>query len=172
MKIIFMQPNKKKGIAYDPTRYDGTPSPPPTYNDVVLFNDNAGKTITNSGNKLPYNGRLEFIIHGYGAVPKVGVFSDFVIPYNLTITSWTLLANRSGSVVLDIWKDTYANHPPTIADTIVGSAKPTLSSATKATSSTLTGWTTALNKDEIIRINVDSSSTLSKVTFTLNFTRR
>ena len=32
----------------------------------------------------------------------------------------------SGSIVIDVWKDTYANFPPIVADTITASAKPTL----------------------------------------------
>jgi len=49
-----------------------------------------------------------------------------------------------GDAVIDLWKDTYANFPPTSADTITASARPTLSSAVKGQSSTLTGWTTAV----------------------------
>ena len=55
----------------------------------------------------------------------------------------------SGSIVIDVWKDTYANFPPTVADTITASAKPTLSSATKSDDTTLTGWTTAVTAGDV-----------------------
>ena len=93
------------------------------------------------------------------------------VDYACTITGWELLANTSGSVVIDIWKDTYANYPPVVGDSITGSAKPTISSAEKATSTTLTGWTTALAAGDILEVNVDSVTTITKVTLQLTVTR-
>src|SRR5207245_657787 len=52
---------------------------------------------------------------------------------------------------------------PTVANTITASAKPTLTTATKATSSVLTGWTTSCAVGDILEINVDSVSTVTKV---------
>src|SRR5262245_18801188 len=76
--------------------------------------------------------------------------------FGFTIVGWTLLADQSGSLVVDIWKDTYANYPPTGADSITASAKPTISTATKAQSGTLTGWTTSVSAGDVLRFNVDS----------------
>jgi hypothetical protein len=89
------------------------------------------------------------------------------IPFTCTITEWTILSidasNTSGSIVIDIWKDTYANFPPTVADTITAAAKPTVSAAIKATSSTLTAWTTTITAGDVLKFNVDSVSTFTKV---------
>ena len=93
------------------------------------------------------------------------------VDYACTITGWQLLPNTSGSVVIDIWKDTYANYFPTVADSITGSAKPTISSSDKASSTTLTGWTTALAAGDIIEVNVDLATTITKVTLHLTVTR-
>lgn len=93
------------------------------------------------------------------------------VHYACTITGWELLANTSGSVVIDIWKDTYANYPPVVGDSLTGSAKPTISSSDKANSTTLTGWTTLLSPDDIIEVNVDSVTTITKVTLKLTVTR-
>ena len=84
-----------------------------------------------------------------------------------TITKVTMLADVSGSAVIDIWKDTYANYPPTVADTITASAKPTLSSAISSVDSTLTGWTTTVNAGDILWFHQDSMSTCSKITLIL-----
>ena len=89
---------------------------------------------------------------------------------DMIITSWTLVADQTGSIVIDLWKDTYANFPPTVADSITGSAKPTLSSAVKNQSSTLTGWTTGVSSGDIIRFNVDSASTLTRITLSIQGT--
>jgi len=76
--------------------------------------------------------------------------------------------NTSGSIVIDIWMDSYANFPPTDADSITASAPPTISSATKATDSTLTGWTKALPAGYWLRFNVDSATSLKVVSLALS----
>jgi hypothetical protein len=93
------------------------------------------------------------------------------IPFNCTINEWTLQANVSGSIVIDIWKDTYANFPPTVADTITGSAKPTISASNKGNSSTLTGWTTTISAGDVLYFNVDSCSTITEATLTMKVTK-
>lgn len=110
------------------------------------------------------------IDNGASVIPT-GVSGNIVIPFNCTIQQWTLLANESGSVVVDIWKDTYANYPPTVADTITGSAKPTISSSTKGQSSTLTGWTTSFAAGDILRFNVDSVTSIKALDINLRIAR-
>jgi hypothetical protein len=95
----------------------------------------------------------------------------FRVPYACTITGWELVADASGSVVIDIWKDTYANFPPVNADSITASAKPTISTAVKANSTTLTGWTTSLAAGDYIEVEVESVTTITNVTLTLNVVR-
>lgn len=114
---------------------------------------------------------IPFIIDGGGSTITTGVKGDLTIPFACTITEASLLADQSGSIVIDIWKDTYANYPPTVADTIVASAKPTISSATKAKDTTLTGWTKTIAAGDTLRFNVDSVTTLTRVTLTLVATK-
>lgn len=93
------------------------------------------------------------------------------VPYNCTITRWELVGDVSGDVVIDLWKDTYPNLLPTVSASITASAKPTLSSALKATSTTLTGWTTTLAAGDYIGANVDSRATITVATLVLFLTR-
>jgi hypothetical protein len=83
------------------------------------------------------------------------------VPYDCTITRWRIIADQSGSIVFDIWKQTFAAFPPTVAQSITASAKPTLSAAQTAESATLTGWTTAISAGDILEINVDSVTTVT-----------
>ncbi|HXF55624.1 MAG TPA: hypothetical protein VNK52_16040 [Hyphomicrobiaceae bacterium] len=106
-----------------------------------------------------------------GNVLTTGVIGDVQVPFACTILGWTLLADQAGSIVIDIWKDTFANAPPTVADTITGSAKPTLTAAVKATSTTLTGWTTTIAANDVLRFNVDSVSTITRIALMLNVKR-
>lgn len=93
------------------------------------------------------------------------------MPYAGTITGWTLVSDASGSIVIDVWKDTYANIPPTIADTIAGSEKPTLSSAQKNQDLSLSTWTTSLAKGDSLIFNVDSAATVTRVSLVLRIAK-
>jgi hypothetical protein len=110
---------------------------------------------------------ISFIIDGGGSAITTGIKGDLEIPFNCSIQWVTLLADQSGSIVVDIWRDTYANYPPTVADTITASAKPTLSSAVKSQNSTLTGWSKAITANDILRFNVDSAATVQRVLVSL-----
>lgn len=114
---------------------------------------------------------LEFIIDGGGSAIAAGEHGHLQIPFACTITKATILADQSGSIVVDIWKDTYANFPPTNADSITASAPPTLSTAQKNEDATLTGWTTAVAAGDILAYNVDSVTTCERVIITLRVTK-
>jgi len=114
---------------------------------------------------------INFIIDGGGSAITTGVKGYIEIPFACTINQVTLLADQSGSIVVDIWKDTYANYPPTDADSITASAVPTISTATKSQDSTLTGWTTSISAGDILGFNVDSITTCERVTVSLKVTR-
>jgi hypothetical protein len=129
-----------------------------------------GATWTTKFSSTTRTTSIEFVIDGGGAVIPTGVKGDIELPFSGTITAVRMFADVSGSIVVDIWKDTYSNHPPTGADSITASAKPTISSATKSQNSTLTGWTTSFSAGDILRYNVDSATTVTRVTVALTVT--
>lgn len=102
--------------------------------------------------------------------PTTGIKGDMQVPFACTITAARLFADQTGSIVVDIWKDTYANFPPTNDDSITASAPPTLSSAVKSEDTTLTGWTTSISAGDILRFNIDSVATVERVTLQLTVT--
>ena len=106
---------------------------------------------------------IDMIIDGGGSTITTGVKGYISFPVAATITGARTLADQSGSIVIDVWKDTYANYPPTVADTITASAKPTLSSAIKANDTTLTGWTTSIAAGDVLGFKVDSATTVTRV---------
>lgn len=116
---------------------------------------------------------ITFTLPDEGAAISTGIKgkAGFRVPFACTITGWYLTADASGSLVIDIWKDTYGNFPPTSADTITASAKPTLSSAIKAYSTTLTGWTTSIAEGDYLIINVVSCTTCKEASLSLMVTR-
>lgn len=114
---------------------------------------------------------VNFIIDGVGVEIADGVAGFIEIPFACTITRASLLADQTGSIVLDLWKDTYANYQPTVADTITASAKPTIASGLKAQDATLTGWTVALAAGDILAVNVDSCTDITRCTLSLLVTK-
>ncbi len=115
---------------------------------------------------------IPFIMNGGTVVISTGIQpGNLVVPFACTILQWTLLLDQSGSIVVDIWKDTYANYPPTVGDTITASAKPTVTTATKDQSSTLTGWTIAIAAGDTLRFNVDSVTSATNATLNLKVQR-
>jgi len=123
-------------------------------------------TTTNVVNAYRTNS-IGITIDGGGSALTTGVKGFIEVPYNCTILRATMLADQSGSAVVDVWKDTYANYPPTDADSITASAPPTISSATKSQDTTLTGWTTTCTAGDVIGFNVDSATTITRLTLTL-----
>ena len=114
---------------------------------------------------------LTFVIDGGGAAIIAGEKGHIEVPYACTITKATSLADQSGSIVVDIWKDSYANFLPTDADTITSATPPTITTATKAQDSTLTSWTTSITAGDILAFNVDSCTTITRVTISLTVER-
>lgn len=111
--------------------------------------------------------KFDITIEGGGVAITTGIKGYRSFPVVGTITAVRMLADQSGSIVVDIWKDTYANYPPTVADTITAAAKPTITTALKSEDTTLTGWTTAVAAGDVFGFNVDSATTITRLTLEL-----
>jgi hypothetical protein len=115
---------------------------------------------------------IGYTIDGGGAAITAGLLpGGLVVPFNGNIETINLIADQVGSIVIDIWKDSFANYPPTVEDSICASAKPTLSSATKSEDIILTGWTKTITAGDVLRFNVDSATTVQNVTLILKVTK-
>lgn len=114
---------------------------------------------------------ITFIIDGGGATITTGQKGHLRIPFACTISRVTMLADREGSIQVDIWKDTYTNFPPIPEDSICAAALPTITTAQKSEDSTLTDWTTAITADDILAFNVESVTDIWRVTLSLKVTK-
>ncbi len=148
----------------------------PTFGAVSLTADVSGVLpVANGGTGGSGNAliaAIAFVFDGGGTVLTTGVKGDLLIPFACTINSATLQADQSGSIVIDIWKKTYTlDSPPAVGQTITASAKPTLASHQSSQDATLTGWTTAIAANDMLRFNIDSITTCTRVTLTLKVTK-
>ena len=105
---------------------------------------------------------LVYIIDGGGSTPATGVYQSLNIPIGMTITSWVITADQSGSCVLDLKYCTNASFPGSLTS-ITASAKPTLSSAQIASSSTLTGWSTGLAAASQLQVSLSSVTSCTRI---------
>ncbi len=106
-------------------------------------------------------------LDGGGQAITTGVKGYVTIPYACTIQGWTLTADISGSIVIDVWKVAYASFPPTVSNPIAGSEKPTITSSNKGQDLSLSTWTLADSAGDVIGFNVDSCTTITKATLVI-----
>jgi hypothetical protein len=100
------------------------------------------------------------------AVLSTGMKGRVRCPWTGTIVGWSLMGSPSGSATFDIWK---ANASiPSVANTITASAKPSVSSADYAESSTLTGWTTSVSAGDVLAFNADALTLFTELTIQLS----
>lgn len=127
-------------------------------------------------NVLSPVGAMEFICDGSGLTLVPGTFGYLEVPFNCTITASTLMADQTGSCIVDVRRTTpVAFSPPThpaASDSLTASAPPTITASTIAQDTTLTGWTTSLNQGDIVGIAVISATTVTRVTLSLKVQRR
>ena len=117
------------------------------------------------------NGRITLTIDGGTSAVTTGEKAWVEIPYDCTVTAVEMTCDTSATVTVDIWKDTYANFPPTNADSITASAVPTISAGIKSLDETLTGWTTSVSAGDYLRFNVDANDNATRIVVTLKVTK-
>jgi hypothetical protein len=141
--------------------------------DIDFTYDDATPKITASIKTGVRTTSVEVQFDGGGAAIAANTKARFDVPLAATLTKIRVLADQSGSIVFDIWKDTYANYPPTNADTIIntgaGGTKPTLSSADHTEDSTLSHYTTNFSAGDTVIVNVDSCSTITQALIVFTF---
>lgn len=115
---------------------------------------------------------LTFPLNGGGVQLATGIQrTDLVVPFNCTITKVEATADQSGSMAVEIWRDTYANYPPVSGDKISASAPVTITTATKSSDATLTGWTKTLVQGDRLRFNVNSVTAITWANIALYVSR-
>lgn len=153
---------------------------------VISFNGRTGIVIPAAGDysfseiagliatsQLPTNSlfrEVSFSLDGQGSpITALGTWYLAAVPFNGTITAWNMVADTSGSIVVDVWK-TATGSVPTIANTITAGASPTLSGAQAAFNGSVAGWTTAVLAGDVFAFHVNSAATLTKLSLTLSIT--
>jgi hypothetical protein len=116
------------------------------------------------------------VIDGAGAAITTGLKGYVEVPFNGVLSQVDMVADRSGNIVVDIWKCTYAqfdagNTHPIAGDKITSSTPPTINGGVKSSDSALASWITALTAGDVMGFYVTSVSSIQRVTVTLKYNR-
>jgi len=118
---------------------------------------------------------IEWVLDGFNATLAAGSVTYLEVPCNCQIQQGTIIANTSGSCVIDIRKAAYVNvNTPSIpgaSESITGSAPLTITSSNKMQDATLPGWSKNLNAGDIVAAYVISCSAITQVTVSLKAIR-
>jgi hypothetical protein len=138
--------------------------------EAILAHQHAIQNLPPSVHRLKTFGVC--IDGGGSAIVAADVATAYLpCPHTGTITGWTLICSPSGSIEIDVWKDTYANALPTVADTICGGNEPAVSSGVQNTDSTLTAWKgLQVTAGDVFGFKPNTSTTVEWAILVLNLT--
>jgi hypothetical protein len=114
---------------------------------------------------------LTFLLDG-GSSPVVpGSVVWLRIPFNCTLIESMLMADVPTTAVVDVWKDDSSAFPPTLADTITASDKPTLVNAVRVVDADIATWATSVAMGDVIMAVVESNDNATKLNLSLTAVR-
>ena len=137
---------------------------------IVTYNTASGLLTYTDSNTFISNiksGSFGVTIDGNGGVITIGQKGYITVPYNGTITDWEILGDQAGTCTIDVRKSTYSGFPTQTS--ITGSAPITVSpAAQKATSATLTGWTTAITAGDVYGFTLNAATSFTRLNLIIN----
>lgn len=126
-------------------------------------------TKANAANTLASTVAINYVIDGAGGAITVGQKGYLEVPFNCRLDTWSIYLDQTGSIQIEVWADTYANFPPTAADTI--NATPyTVTTAVKA-QGTVNPTLANITAGETLAFNVVTASTTTRATIALKATK-
>ena len=103
---------------------------------------------------------------------QVGKKSYVRVPYACTITGYSIITDVPATVVLDVWKVASGTTPPTNANSITASAKPTLTADDVVNSTSVGTWTgLSVSAGDLIAWEVESNDAAHVIDFQLHLSR-
>lgn len=137
--------------------------------DVV----NATGMYVNGKKVLPQR-TVSYTMDNGGTVLQSGVQGHLLLPFGCSVNQWSLLADISGSLSVDVRRVSYTNWIGTTGVTstasIVTADKPTITAAHKGTNNTVTTWSGLAANDALI-FHIDTTPTnITRANLTLFIT--
>lgn len=111
-------------------------------------------------------------ISGAGAAITTGVKGDIRLPVACTLIAWTILADQSGAIKIDVWRTNFAGYPPVDANSITNGHEPEIpASDDNAEDTNIADWLdVTMDAGDCLRFNVDSCTTITRATLLITVT--
>ncbi len=122
-------------------------------------------TTTTTGSAI--TSAIEYVIDGGGSVITAGVAGGLIVPFNCVITQVELqeFNGTSGSITVDI-QGALAGNIPSFAS-LCGGNRPHLTLSRHYSDSTLSGWSTTLDRGDALRYVSSAITSVTRVTVML-----
>lgn len=128
--------------------------------------DRFGYPIQSGSGGLPATLTQGVSFDGGGSALIAPLSFPLIVPQDCEIVKVVVLTEGGpGDCVLDILKAPFGSYPPTAS--ICASDLPTITADIDYMDSTLTGWTTALDADDTLLVNLTTTDTFTQITMTL-----
>jgi hypothetical protein len=127
-----------------------------------MFTDDAGTDFAISGYKT-----INYIIDGGGSAITLGKKGGVFVDFDCEVVEWAIVGTdgTTGAIIVDVNRSTYSGFPTTAS--IAGTELPTITATgNKGEDRTLTSWSD-INAGDFIEFEVDSITTLERVTVAL-----
>jgi hypothetical protein len=136
---------------------------------LTALNSGAGGFVVDAIGVNNNIATVAFVIDGSGVAITTGAKGSFPIPFGCAISSWSIDADQSGSISIDILRANNA-HPTT---SIVGAGtKPNLTAQQFNGLQTPSGWTsTAIVPNDWLLFSVSTVATVNRVTISLTLAK-
>jgi hypothetical protein len=143
--------------------------------DSLIPSEKAVKTYVDARSIVPFGVTFD----GGASVPTAPIVRYIEVPFDCTITSWTITGDASGSASVDVWFIAGSGAPPTApniptsSNKISASAPIALSSAQSAAggASAISTWTPALTKWGQLAFNLSSVTTCKSINVQIQCTK-
>ena len=117
---------------------------------------------TMAASDVPSNLRARAIGVTFGAQGGTPLTAGQVVyvavPFSCSIAAWSVMVD-TGTVTVDVWKTGAGTSVPTVTNSIAGSALPSIATGTaNVGNTTLTGWTTAVSKNDIMAFAINAAT--------------
>ncbi len=113
------------------------------------------------------------VLDGGGSAISTGEKKVYIRwPFNCTLTKITLLADTSTTTTIDVWKDSYANFPPTDADSLFDTeSEPAISAALKSETTSFDSGEDSITAGDIMCVNVDANDNATILSIVFDVTK-
>lgn len=165
---LFSITNDFSNTIFSVNDVSGIPSIEVKANGDIELAQYGGKVKVN-GSPVSNSVSINCVIDGGGAAITTGQRGFIEVPFNCILDSWSIYLDATDNIDIEIWKTTYANFPPTSANTINTGTYQVVTDI-RAQGSVF-DVTDTINAGDILVFNVSTVSTATLATMSLKATK-